>query len=97
MWSHWTMGTSFKGKQGFPNLKVQRTCLLLVFEVWDAKPTFSVLEPFLRGDTWIGILTNAYYSWFVVGCRSWGCKTNLSEIIGWESFDVAGFDLGFLL
>ena len=34
-----TLDPSFKVKQGKPNLKVLITCLLLVLEVWDCKPT----------------------------------------------------------
>ena len=34
-----TLDPSFKVKQGKPNLKVLITCLLLVLEVWDHKPT----------------------------------------------------------
>ena len=39
MWSDLTLDPSFKVKQGEPNLKVLVTCLLLVLEVWDGKPT----------------------------------------------------------
>ena len=35
MWSDLTLGSSFKVKQGYPNLKVLITCLLLVIQVWD--------------------------------------------------------------
>ena len=35
VWSDLTLDTSFKVKQGEPNLKVLITCLLLVVEVWD--------------------------------------------------------------
>ena len=40
MWSHLTLGPSFKVKRGQPNLKVLITRLLLVLEVWDGKPTY---------------------------------------------------------
>ena len=35
-----TLGRSFKVKQGQPNLKVLITRLLLVLDVWDGKPTY---------------------------------------------------------
>ena len=34
---------SFKVKQGYPNLKVLITRLLLDLEVWDGKPTYRIL------------------------------------------------------
>ena len=40
MWSDLTLDPSFKVKWGYPNLKVLRTDLLLVLEVWDGKPTY---------------------------------------------------------
>ena len=40
MWSGLTLVPSFKVKQGWPNVKVLITCLLLVLEVWDGKPTY---------------------------------------------------------
>ena len=39
VWSDLTLSPSFKVKEGEPNLKVPITLLLLVLEVWDAKPT----------------------------------------------------------
>ena len=35
-----TFDLSFKVKRGNPNLKVLITCLLLVLEVWNGKPTY---------------------------------------------------------
>ena len=35
------LGPLFKVKRGEPNLKVPITCLLLVIEVWEGKPTYS--------------------------------------------------------
>ena len=40
MWSDLTLGSSFKVKRGYPNLKVLINLLLLVLEVWDGKPTY---------------------------------------------------------
>ena len=40
MWSDLTLDPSFKVNRGKPNLKVLRTRLLLVLEVWDGKPTY---------------------------------------------------------
>ena len=40
VWSDLTLDPSFKVKQGKPNLKVLITCLLLVLEVFDGKPTY---------------------------------------------------------
>ena len=40
VWMDLTLGLSFKVKRGKPNLKVLVTCLLLVLEVWDGKPTY---------------------------------------------------------
>ena len=48
MWSDLTLVPSFKVKQGYPNLKVLITRLLLVLEVWDGKPTY--------GESWTGNL-----------------------------------------
>ena len=42
------------------------------------------------------VMKNAYIS-LIIGPRGLGLQTNLSEIIGLESFDVVGFDLGLLL
>ena len=39
VWSGFTLGPSFKVKQGQPNLKVLITRLLLVLEVCNVKPT----------------------------------------------------------
>ena len=44
----------------------------------------------------IGDFKSAYIS-LIIGPRGLQCKTNLYEIIGWESFDVVRFDLGPLL
>ena len=40
MWSDLTLDTSFKVKQGYPNLKVLISRLLLVLEVCNVKPTY---------------------------------------------------------
>ena len=40
VWSDLTLDPSFKVKQGWPNLKVLITHLLLVLEVWDGKPAY---------------------------------------------------------
>ena len=40
MWSDFTFDPSFKVKQGYPNLKVLITPLLLILEVYNVKPTF---------------------------------------------------------
>ena len=40
VWSDFTLSPSFKVKQEQSNIKVVKTCLLLVLEVWDMKPTF---------------------------------------------------------
>ena len=37
------------------------------------------------------------YNSLIIGPRGLQCKTNLQEIMGWESFDVVRFDLGPLL
>ena len=39
MWSGLTLSPSFKVKRGQPNLKVLITCLLLILEVCNVKPT----------------------------------------------------------
>ena len=41
MCSDLTLEPSFKVRQGYPNLKVLITCLLLVIELWDGKPTYK--------------------------------------------------------
>ena len=40
MWSDLTLDTSFKVKQGYPNLKVLIARLFLVLEVCNVKPTY---------------------------------------------------------
>ena len=40
VWSDLTLGSSFKVKRGYPNLKVLITRLLLVVQIWDGKPTY---------------------------------------------------------
>ena len=40
IWSDLTLDPSLKVKRGYPNLKVLITCLLLVVQVWDGKPTY---------------------------------------------------------
>ena len=40
MWSDLTLDPSFKVKQGYPNLKVLISRLLLVLEVCNVKPTY---------------------------------------------------------
>ena len=55
------LGPLLQGQRGQPNLKVLITCLLLVIEVWDGKPTYRkswagnvfvrldlTLDPFFR-------------------------------------------------
>ena len=54
------------------------------------------LGPHLQGQTRIAKLKSAYNS-LIVGPRGLQCKTNLQEIMGWESSDVFRFDLGPLL
>ena len=41
-------------------------------------------------------MKSAYIS-LIIGPRGLGWKTNLYEVMGWESFGVVGFDLGLLL
>ena len=41
MLSDFTLDPSFKAKQGYPNLKVLITQLLLVLEVCNMKPTYG--------------------------------------------------------
>ena len=48
MWSDLTLDPSFKVKQGYPNLKVLISRLLLVLEVCNVKPTYR--------KTWAGNL-----------------------------------------
>ena len=43
MWSDLTLSPSFKVKQGQPNLKGFITCLLLILEVCNVKPTCRIL------------------------------------------------------
>ena len=50
------------------------------------------LGPLLQGQTRIAKLKSAY-NLLVIGPRSLQCETNLSEIMGWEAFDVVRFDL----
>ena len=50
----------------------------------------------LQGQKRIAKLKSAY-NWLIVGPRGLGWKTNLWEIMDWESSGVVGFDLGFLL
>ena len=58
MWSDLTLGPSFKVKRGQPNLKVLITCLLLVLEVSNVKPTLVIgnhgLGIFRCGHIWPG-------------------------------------------
>ena len=42
MWSDLALGPSFKAKRGEPNIKVLITCLLLVLEVCNVKPTLVI-------------------------------------------------------
>ena len=44
----------------------------------------------------LAVMKSAYIS-FIIGPRGLQCKTNLQEIMDWESFDVVRFDLGPLL
>ena len=43
MWSDLTLSPSFKVKRGHPNLKGFITCLLLILEVCNVKPTCRIL------------------------------------------------------
>ena len=81
VWLDLTLGTSFKVKRGYPNLKVLITCLLLVLEVCKGKPTyrtswasnllmysdFTLFPPFI-GQTRIPKLRSAYSS-LIIGPR----------------------------
>ena len=40
MWSDLTLGSSFKVKRGYPNLKVLITCLFLVLDIRNVKQTY---------------------------------------------------------
>ena len=48
--------------------------------------------PLLQGQTRIAKLKSAYNS-LIIGPRGMQRKTNLQEIMGWESSDVVRFDL----
>ena len=56
MWSDLTLTPSFNIKRGQPNLKVLITCLLLILEVWDVKPTEEIMgwesDDIVRYDLW---------------------------------------------
>ena len=84
MWSDLTLDPSFKVKRGQPNLKVLITCLLLVLEACNVKPTYREimgrecsgvvrfdLGPLLQGQTRIAKLKSAYNS-LIIGCRGLG-------------------------
>ena len=57
---------------------------LLVLEVW--------FGPLVQGQTRISKLKSVKNS-LIIGHRGLGWKTNLWEIMGWESSGVVGFDL----
>ena len=109
MCSDLTFDPSFKVKRGYPNLEVLIACLLLVVQVWDGKPTYRksvagnllmwsdlTLDPLLQGRMRIAKLKGAY-NLLIIGPRGLQYDTNLQEVMGWESSDVFGFDLGPLL
>ena len=54
------------------------------------------LWPLLQGQTRTAKLKSVY-NLLIIGPRGLQCETNLKEIMGWESYDVARFDLGPLL
>ena len=54
------------------------------------------LELLLQGQTRIAKPKSAHNS-LIIGPRGLQCETNLQEIMGRESFDIARFDLGPLL
>ena len=54
------------------------------------------LGSFLEGQTRRVKLKSACNK-LIIGPRGLGCETNLQEIMGWESSDVARFDFGPLL
>ena len=51
------------------------------------------LGPLIQGQTRIAKLKSAYNS-LIIGPRGLAWKTNLWEIMDWESSGVVGFDLG---
>ena len=68
MWSDFTLGPSFKVKQGQSNLKVLITCLFFILKVCNVKPAYRkswtrnlllwsdlTLDPLLQGQTRIAI------------------------------------------
>ena len=83
------LGLSFKVKRGEPNLKVLITCLLLVLQVCNVKPTYRkswapslmmwshlALVPFLQGQTRTAKLKNDY-NLLIIGAGGLQCETNL--------------------
>ena len=73
MWSDLTLGPLFKVKQGYPNLNVLITCLVLVLDVCNVKPSYKELMgwesfnvvrfdlgPLLQGPSRIAKLKSAY-------------------------------------
>ena len=89
MWSGLTLDLSFKVKQGHPNLKVLITCLLLVLEACNVKPTCRkswagnllvwldlTFGPILQGQTRIAKLKSAYNS-LIIGPKVLQCETTL--------------------
>ena len=97
MLSDLTLDPSFKVKQGQRNLKVPITCLLLVLEVWDGKPSYRkswavnflvwsdlIVGPLPQGQIRTAKLKSAYNS-LIIGNHGLGM------------FLCVGFDLGPLL
>ena len=89
MWSHLPLDPSFKVKRGQPNLKVLITCLLLILEVCNVKPTSRKsragessdvfrfdLGSLLQGQTRIAKLKSAYKS-LIIGPSVLECEINL--------------------
>ena len=79
MWSDLTLEPSFKVKQGYPNLKVLITCLLLLLEVCNVKPNFRkswagnllmcsdlTLDPSFKGKQWFTGFGELPFRWIQI-------------------------------
>ena len=85
MWSDLTLAPSFKVKQGLPKLKVLITCLLLLLEVWDGKPTYR--------NSWAGNLF--VWSDLTLGTLVQGQKRIAKVKIAYNSLIIGPRGLGW--
>ena len=77
--------------------QIRRICSALQNLDWKYfQPPFKKNKMAATGVFFLSVMKSAYIS-LIIGPRALGWKTNLQEIMGWESFGVVGFDLGLLL